>query len=744
MSTAEELVSFAEAHLPQSTRQEVTLSPTKQFLARMLGYKVTGHTRETVSWDSVCMAVLLILCSLLAIGFDVGLLNTVGGFGKFMTSSGIVGSNILRGTSVWIHHEASYVYKQIGNLGADAEVFHDNLNKWTATLTVVVAAEESSGRRQPRELSALEAAGEKGEKNISAWAEGEKNIPVLAAAADKGKHLYTNLRHVSSHWIHVTPHMTQHEIKAQFENAKPLLLVLNLTLTAVRGYTRKFVESLVPLREHFQVKVADFMDMYAKQMKAWMKVLGLQAELRGKQEISPALTFVHNVSDRLNYALQEFESFTTSFKKTVRMEHVGDDRCFLQFESALNNLVGNSTDQFRDNVAEGFQNNLNISWIFVGALGGIREKINVFQDFDNNVTEAVVSLQSMLDHYARLDIMEETKDRRLSTLAGWTAAAKAKLIRAVDRVDVAMKGVAQHLLQLSDSGADETLLGIIGHVNETFHLLERRADAMDDMATDVKAYPRSFYDYYASDIFSSAAIVNVLMVSVFCLLAGLGSLWLIHYFANANFEHRMEFIVERYPESLKGLCAFHPHVQELDMTSEAALVRPAERAWLRMKFVVEYQKFAIVVAAFFIIAVMGLVILIGWTTLDPIIMTLIVTVLGAVCRTTDAEILIQESTCNQSLASVSDMLAGASILPGGRSCSASDLLLCSGFFHPMGTMLLVEMTLKLLIVILLFMLAHSMPGVVYHCFTYASQDIVAKVVTEKSDGQDVEQMVLME
>jgi len=812
---AQELVAFVEDHSPPSTSIEITLSPTKSFLAQKLGYSVTGNTRETVPWDSVCMAVLLVLCSSVAIALDVALLNTVDGFGNFMTSSGIVGGNILRGASVWIDHQNSYVFGRIEVASDQADVFHDNLKDWTVTLSALVDAEtinastavdtgtkhlsalaaageeakkegtkhlsalaaageeakkegtkhlsalaaagEEAQKEGTKHLSALAAAGEeakinisalvatndsKGRRQLSALAEagekGEKHISALLAAAEesKGRHL-ASLSGAASHWIHLTEHMTQQEVKAHLERAKPSLLELNSTLTVVRGYTHKFVKNLVPLRHYLHAKVQDFERMYDRQMKAWMKVLGIQAELRAKQKkLSPAMTFLHNVTDRLNSVLQEFESFTTSFKQTVGMEDVPDDVCRERFQSAVHHMFGNDSEQFQDNVATLFKDNLNISWIFVGALGGIRAKTDLFLDLDRSLGQALVSLQSVLKTLD--DVTGEAKDRRLSSLnpKDRSKKAKEKIVQGLHHVSLATRGVTKLLLNLTVSGAEKSLFGIITHVNHTFHLLERRADEMVSVAKDVEAYPKSFFDHYAGSVFSSAAIWMMFTASVLCILAGLGSGWLLHYLS--NFEHRMEDLVRDYPESIKGLCAFHPHVQELDTTAKGSMVRPMERAWLRVKFMVMYQKIIVcIVVSFFVLAI-GLVVFIGWTLLDPIIMTADVSVLGRVCRATGCDMLINENTCHQSLARVSDMLSGASILPGGN-CGDSHLLLCSAFFDPMGMMLVVEIAMKLVNIILLFMLAYHVPVQIWVCFSKASQDIVAmRVTTGSIEGQDAE------
>lgn len=775
---AQELVAFVENHEPPSTSIEITLSPTKSFLAQKLGYSVTGNTRETVPWDSVCMAVLLVLCSSVAIVLDVALLNTVDGFGNFMTSSGTVGGNILRGSSVWIHHQNSYVFERIENVSDQADVFQDKLKDWTATLSALVDAETAkeesaastavdtgtkhlsalaaAGEEGKKKISALAAAGEEAKKNISALVatkdskgrrqlsalaeageKSEKHISSLAAAAEesKGRHL-ASVSGAASHWIHLTQHMTQQEVKAELERAKPSLLLLNSTLTVVRGYTHKFVKNLVPLRHYLHGKVHDFERMYDRQMKAWMKVLGLQAELRAKQKLSPAMTFLHNVTDRLNSALQEFESFTTSFKQTVGMEDVPDDVCRERFNSAVHHIVGNDSEKFQDNVATLFKDNLNISWIFVGALGGIRAKTDLLEDLDRSLSQAVVSLQSVLKTLD--DVTGEAKDRRLSSLnlKDRSKEAKEKIVQGLHNVSLATRGVTEVLLNLTDSGAEKSLFGIITHVNKTFQLLERRAHEMVSVAKDVEAYPKSFFDHYVGSVFSSAAIWMMFTASVLCVLAGLGSGWLLHYLS--NFEHRMDDLVRDYPESIKGLCAFHPHVQELDTTAKASIVGPIGRAWLRVKFMVMYQKIMMCIVVSFFVLTIGLVVFIGWTLIDPIIMTAEVSVLGSVCRATGYDMLIYENTCHQSLARVSDMLSGASILPGGN-CGDSDLLLCSAFFDPMGMMLVVEIAMKLVTVILFSMLAFHVPMQIWMCFNQASQDLVAKIVSTGSiEGQDAE------
>lgn len=731
-------------------RKEITLSPVKQFLARKLGYEVHGNTRETVPWDSVVKAILLVLLSCIAIGFDIGLLRTVDGFGNFMTSSGVVGANTMRGTSHWIHHQTDYVLGVVEDVAAEAEVFHSHLKGWTKTLTALAEAEMG-----------------KGHSKVKALAETEK---------DHGRKLDSTVPDAAKEWIDVKKSVTMKELRAEFEGEKPSLLLLKETMVTIQGFTHKFVSSLLPLRKYLQGKVDEFKVMYKEQMKVWMTALGLQAEHRAKKELSPALSFVRDVTDRLKDGLEEFDSFMVSFKKTVRVEHVEtDDICFQQFKSNIENVLGNSSEQFREHVADQFEKNLNISWVFVGALGGIRAKTDIFKDLDENISEAIDALTSLLDDYEGVtgkdlhlhDLPKDTlddlnllsEDRRLGSaeerrlhvktrkqgeelikkqgeeLIKKSRAGKAKLILgALKIVAQATEGVREHLQILRDSGTEKTLYGVIDHLNQTFDLLERYGDHLQHMATKVEASPVSFHEEYASHIFSPAAVWNMLIASSLCAVAGLATCWLFYYLS--GFEHRLEGLMDRHPEGLKGLSAFHPHVQELDTTMMDSMFRPTVRSWLRWQFIVEYTKFLMCAYVVFFLSFIALVVFIGWTMLKPIVMAMTVGVLGGMCRGMNAGILISESACYGSLEMVSDALSGATILPADAdSCRAADLLVCSDFFDPMGMMLAVELTLKLVVVILLFMVANSLPAEIWRCFAQASQDIIAKMVTNEHGGE---------
>eukprot|EP00931_Biecheleriopsis_adriatica_P033717 TRINITY_DN19554_c0_g1_i4.p1 TRINITY_DN19554_c0_g1~~TRINITY_DN19554_c0_g1_i4.p1 ORF type:complete len:701 (+),score=121.60 TRINITY_DN19554_c0_g1_i4:63-2105(+) len=486
------------------------------------------------------------------------------------------------------------------------------------------------------------------------------------------------------------------------------LVQLNSSLCEIKGYTGKVADSLLQISNQTQQNVIEFQKAYNRQIEEWGKIVRTQGLVQSKALMTSVLGDTRAAEKTFHHNLEMLNAFMGSLRRSTGEPLPFNFRCLNDIDGGLKNvntLTDNQQKQYIDNFTDIVQHSANISRYVSVVLVQLNVRTREFVELDNNVSAAITDIQML----SGAQVNSQAREAAAKRLAAATAQARTIMVR------------------MSTLEA-EPLTAVLWRVNNSCQDVLQYSAKIHAEAKEVEAQVTSLNEMYTYHIFNQGNVVPAIRVSIFAMLAAAGCIGVAFYLG--SYGQDLDELVHEDDEAMKGLCAFHTLVHELDVTSKDIILRPFKRQWLRTKFIFQHAKKLAFVWWTSELLMLVLIVHAGVTMIPGLKMWLVAAVLGDACD--ELPMLSSEVVCAASVADVRNLFADAEILPGG-SCSSAGLLVCAEFLKPFVVYQLIELVLKFLALLAMVVLALEAPQAMRHAFADIVDEIVQKSVLDNGE-----------
>jgi hypothetical protein len=279
--------------------------------------------------------------------------------------------------------------------------------------------------------------------------------------------------------------------------------------------------------------------------------------------------------------------------------------------------------------------------------------------------------------------------------------------------------------------AEAPALQVLDRCHQVLNATAGMGHRLNSTAETVQAFPK-YVTPLIDDFFSNESVHWIILVA-FCglLVSACTAWWGLHI---THYEDDIEEEARQNDEALKLLCSFHRNVPELDVTTRESFIRPCQRLWMRIVFVVRYARTLVIG----MIVLTGLQVAILVQTVmvlaNVVIMWVPTKAVGNTCKEPEMAILSDEELCTSTIHDLRKVLEGYKLMPKNSvDCVESHLLLCSDFFWPLSSWLAALATGLVLSILCLLWLAMAMPRELKGCFQSLAYQLVEEKVASKEE-----------